>query len=306
MNRSTAAQIEGLPERSITDYADSDIRRTGVRNAGGDLGMQARVTAFGMLMAIEAWGTGGEVERRPLRPGLPTIDIVFVQEGSFEYLQGGAWQRSSSALMIAPSGLPHRVRFVEPWRFHVLRIPREALLAYVPMLIDQVMLFDELTVSERAMLAFLEQSISVTEDTSERERFTVDRMLLEMAGTLIIGRQGGPQQAGSPRAALREKALQHIAEHRSEVQLTPQMVAQFLGVSLRRLQAVFAEAESSVAGEIRRERARVARSMLQDARFDEADVSTIAEQTGFGTSASMRRALKELYGLAPRELRNGR
>lgn len=303
MGMSSAASLEGLPDRSITDYGDGDLRRTGVRSASGELGMQARVTAFGAHMVIEAWGTGGEIERRPLRPGLPTADIIFVQEGEFEYLHGSAWLRSTGPLMIAPSGLPHRVRFIGAWRFIVVRIPREALLQYVPMLADQVMIFTDLTVSERSMQAFLESAVAGKELASEDESRTVDRLVLDMAGTLIRGRQGGPQQTGTPKAVLRERALKDIADHRAEIGLTPQSVAERVGVSLRRLQALFAEVNSSVAGEIRRERGRVARSMLQDARFDDLDVSQIAEQAGFGSTASMRRALSDLYGLGPKELR---
>ena len=306
METSSAAGIEGLADRSITDYADGDLRRVGVRSATGELGMQARVTAFGMLMVIEAWGTGGEIERRPLRPGLPTIDIIFVREGTFEYLDGSSWATSQGPLMIAPSGLPHRVRFIGPWRFDVVRIPREALLAYVPMLADEVSIFRELTVSERAMQAFLQQAISERELVSEQESRTVDRLLLDMAGTLVLGRQGGPEQTGTPRAVLRERALRDIAERRGDPQLSSQSVADEVGVSLRRLQSVFAEANSSVAGEIRRERARVARSMLQDARFDALGLSDLAAQVGFGSPASMRRALGDIYGLGPRELRVGR
>lgn len=302
----SAPNVEGLPERSITDFAEGDFQRTGVRGSGGEIGMQARVSAFGAVIVIEAWGTGSEVERRPLRPGLPTIDIVFVNEGEFEYLDGSEWRVSSGPLMIAPSGLPRRVRFLGPWRFVVVRIPREALLAYVPMLNDEVGVYSELTVTERAMQGFLEQAVAGEELVSEGESRTVDRLVLDMAGTLVLGRQGAAWPQGTPRAVVRERALAEIAGNADDVRFTPQALAGRIGVSLRHLQAVFAEAESSVAAEIRRERARVARSVLQDARFDALDVREVAAQSGFGSPASMRRALDELYGVGPKELRIAR
>lgn len=306
MTTISAANVEGLPERSITDYAGGDLLRTGVRGVGGELGMQARVTAFGALMVIEAWGSGSEIERRPLRPGLPTIDIIFVDHGEFEYLDGQTWRTSSGPLMVAPSGLPRRVRFLGSWRFVVVRVPREAMLPYAPMLADEVGIYTDLTTTERAMQAFLEQAVAGEDLVSEGESRTVDRLVLDMAGTLVLGRQGATIPQGTPRAVVRERALADIAEHAGELRLTPQLVAERIGVSLRHLQSIFAEAGSSVAAEIRRERARVARSVLQDARFDRLSISDVAQQAGFGSAASMRRALDDLYGFGPKELRVGR
>ncbi len=302
----SAPGVEGLPARSITAYGSREISQTGVRGVGGAHGVNAHVRAFGALLVIEAWGTASEIERRPLRPGFPTIDIIFVEEGEFEYLDGSAWRSSAGPLMIAPSGLPHRVRFITDWRFIVARVPREALLAYVPMLADTVSIGSELRMPERAMQALLTDLVRNPEPASESDSQIVDRQVLDMAGTLVLGRQqpnGGP---GGPHGSLRSRALAAIAERSGEVRLSPQELADGLNISLRRLQGVFAEARSSVAGEIRRERARVARALLQDARFDGMSTAEVAERAGFGSSTSMRRALEELYGLSARELRTRR
>lgn len=301
-----APMIEGLPERSITEWGSGDFARTGVRSAGGAPALNARVRAFGAVLVIEAWGPASEIERRPLRPGLPTIDIIFVEQGEFEYLDGGGWHTSRGPLLIAPSGLPHRVRFLGDWRFVVARVPRDAMLAYVPMLEDTVGIYTDLTMPERAMHAFLAQSVSDDGEVSEVESSIVDRQVLDMAGTLVLGRHGRALTLDNPRAVLRQRALAAIAERGGDVRFSPEALAAEIGVSLRRLQDVFAEADSSVAAEIRRERARVARSLLQDPRFDALDTGALAERAGFGSSASMRRALEEVYGLTPRELRMGR
>lgn len=306
MPESKASVVEGLAERSITEYEGGDLPREGVTSATGDLGMSARVRAFGAILVIEAWGSGSEIERRPLRPGLPTIDIIFVDHGEFEYFDGSTWVRSEGPLMIAPSGLPHRVRFLGDWRFIVARVPREALLPYVPMLLDQAGVYSDLTTTELAMQAFLAQSVASDLSVSEGESRTVDRLVLDMAGSLVLGRQGHEIASGTPRAVLRERALAKIAELRGDVRLSPTMLADGLGVSLRHLQSVFADAESSVAGEIRRERARVARAQLQDPHLDHLSIGEVAGRAGFGSASSMRRALEELYGLGPSELRTTR
>lgn len=297
--------VEGLAERSLTEYRERELVHSGVRGVGGELGMQATVRAFGAILVIQAWGTGSEVERRELRPGLPTLDVIFVEQGEFEYLDGTMWKRSRGPLMVAPSGLPQRVRFIGEWRFIVARIPREAMLPYVPLLADTVGIYSDLTVPERAMQAFLTHAVASGQEVSEGESRTVDRLVLDMAGALVAGRQGAGRQPGTPHSLLRDRALAVIAEQSSDPRLAPAGVAAEVGSSLRHLQAVFAEVGTSVAGEIRRTRARTARVLLQDGGSAGLDIATIAVRAGFGSSASMRRVLEELYGAGPRELRSG-
>ncbi|MBN9612358.1 MAG: hypothetical protein J0H64_02635, partial [Actinobacteria bacterium] len=79
----TAPEIDGLGERSITEFEGGDLTREGVRAVGGKLEMSARVRAFGAIMVIDASGPASEFERRPLRPDLPTIDLIFMQQGGF-------------------------------------------------------------------------------------------------------------------------------------------------------------------------------------------------------------------------------
>lgn len=306
MQQQSAPQVEGLEDRSITHYGQQDLQRTGVRGVGGDLGMQAKVRAFGHVLVIEAAGTGSEFERRPLKPGLPTIDVIFVSEGEFAYLEGATWHTSRGPLMVAPSGLPHRVRFTGPWRFIVARIPRDALLPFVPGLADDVGIYSDLTIPERAMEAFLAQSVRSEDEVTSGDGQSVGRLVLEMAGALVRGRQGNSWHVGTPQAVIRDKAFSVITAGYADPTLDPARVAREVGVSLRHLQALFADAGSSVAAELRRERARVARSMLQDSRFDKLGVEQVAEQSGFGSSVSLRRALDVLYQLSPKELRQGR
>ena len=299
----SAASVEGLEDGSITVYGQNDLVRQGVRGVGGTLGMAARVRAFGSVLVIEVSGTGSEFERRPLKPGLPTIDIIFVERGEFAFTDGSSWVSSSAPLMIAPSGLPHRVRFTSAWSFVVARISREALLPFVPMLSDEVRIYDELSVPERAMRAFLQQAVEGEDQVSPGDRHTIDTMVLEMAGRMLRGRQGEKLSPASPHAMLRDRVMLSIAQQRADLQLEPARLAREAGVSLRHLQAVFSGAGTSVAGEIRRERARVARSTLQDARFDELSIEEVAREAGFGSATSMRRALEQIYRLSPRELR---
>lgn len=299
----TAASFEGLEDRSITHYDQDRLQQLGVRGVDGGVNMAARVRAYGAILAIGASGGPSEFERRPLRPDLPTIDIIFVEQGEFAYLEGDDWVSSRGPLMIAPSGLPNRVRFTSDWAFTVVRVPRQAVLRFVPMLTDNVRIFPTLTVPERAMMAFLQQSITSEDPVSPGDSRTVDHVVLEMAGTLLRERNGDLLPLGSPQAVLRDRMMVEIARRSTDPQFDPAGLAREAGVSLRHLQSIFSQSGTSLAGEIRRERARVARSSLQDPRLDALPLREIAARSGFGSSASMRRALNELYRLNPRDLR---
>ncbi len=303
MGEPTAADIEGLSNRSITVYQQADLTREGVRGVGGPVSMAARVRTYGSVLVVGANGTGSEFERRPLRPGLPTMDIIFVQQGEFAYLDGGAWLRSTGPLLLAPSGLPNRVRFTTAWKFVVARIPRAALLPFVPMLTDEVRIFPELTLPERAMEAFLEHSVNSEQDVTENDSHTVNRVILEMAGALLRERQGEALAPQAPRMALRNRALAEIANNAGDRQFDPVRLAAVLQVSLRHLQSCFSATGTTIAAEIRRERARTARTILQDPRFDELSINEVSAESGFGSSSSMRRALEDTYHLTATELR---
>lgn len=208
--------------------------------------------------------------------------------------------------MVAPSGLPHRVRFLGAWKFTVARIPREALQTYVPMLSDTVGIYSDLTLSERSMMAFMTQAVESDQDASANDTQLVSRTVLEMAGSLVRHRQGQLWTLGTPQAMLIDRALALIIQECGDPELGSERIARSVGVSLRHLQDLFADRHTSIAAEIRRERSRVARSLLQDPRFGDINVQVIAERAGFGSGSSMRRALDALYGLSPNALRKRR
>ena len=301
-----AHETSKLESHSIAEYSQDDLRRVGTRGVSGYLGMQARVRAFDPVTIVSASGAGSEVERRLSRPGEPTIDIVFIESGEFEYYVGGTWRHNTAALLIAPTGSPRRVRFLGPWSFIIARIPRAALLEYVPVVDDDVYVYPTLTLPERAMSGFLMQMVESDDPVSETGSVSIARLLVKMAGNLLLERQNGEVLQGSPRAVSLDKAMAFIAVESEAPELTPVHVAAAVNVSLRQLQAIFAEVGTSIAQEIRRARARNARSMLQNPSCDKWTVEQVSELSGFATVRNMRRALLEIYCLTAKELRDTR
>jgi transcriptional regulator GlxA family with amidase domain len=138
------------------------------------------------------------------------------------------------------------------------------------------------------------------------EQYAIEQLVMEMSGAVLLDRIGAVTGQGSPHAVLRERAIAVIAQQCGDPGLNPSRVAHEVQSSLRQLQLVFSESGNSVAGEIRRQRARLAHSLLVDSRFDVLSIDQIAQRAGFNSPMSLRRALDEAYETTPRALRAAR
>ncbi|GAA2920056.1 AraC-like DNA-binding protein [Microbacterium keratanolyticum] len=284
----------------IQDFRHRRFMEEGVRTVGGDTGMHARVRPIGTTLLIHATGSRSEFTRKPLDPGIDQIDITMVDRGEYSYLDDGRWHHVTSALMIAPSGLPHRVQFDREWEMTLLRVPRAMLLPYAPIIRDEIQLYPELTLFEGSVGTFARQLIVDDRAASGSEATAVERVIREMVGTLVQQRYGHDSGAG---ATVWDRALSAIRARATDPNLSPEQVARDVGCSLRQLQSILSRNDTSVAGEIRRERTRYARQLLRDSNADNLGIDEIARRSGFGSSSTLRRALGTLYERTPREIR---
>lgn len=292
-----------ISDRDVAEFSSSDLHREGTRSRDAML-MDAVVHAFGPVFVIEASGGPTDIERRPLLPGMPTIDFVFVERGTFTYLEDGAWLESSDPLLLAPSGLPMRVRFLTDWKFFVARIQREALLPFLPRLPEGATVYADLTLPERAMRAYVTELAGAHSKASSGDAATVSRMVIEMAGALL--RHRFPLLTSQPPKGTLDvwgDAMGVIARECRDAEFGTNELAAAVGCSVRQLQLVFTRHETSVGAELRRERARIARSILQNPEHDALPSGEVAARSGFGSASTMYRALLDSYGVTQQELR---
>ncbi|WP_307362465.1 AraC family transcriptional regulator [Microbacterium murale] len=252
------------------------------------------------------WGDAAEFIVHP-DPEEHHLSFVFVETGTFTSRYADEpWLAFEAGLIVAPHGIARQVRFNESWRVLIAQMPRAALTAFVPQLPNAVSAFPDRRLLDQAMKSFLTEVIDRNESTSAIERYAIEQLVMEMGGAVLLDRLGTGGVHGSPRAVLRDRALAVIAQQGADLSLTPSRVAHDVSSSLRHLQSIFAEAGTTVAGEIRRQRARLARSLLTDSRYDVLTVEQVAQRSGFGNAMSLRRALHDVYRASPRTLRSGR
>lgn len=107
--------------------------------------------------------------------------------------------------------------------------------------------------------------------------------------------------AYSSHAVQLERAKSYITIHAAETTLTPSGVAAALGISLRALQALFAEEQDTPSDYIWHCRLKRARAALASQRVE--SIGTIALVSGFSDFAHFSRRFKAAYGMSPREFR---
>ncbi len=291
----------------IRRYDAEDFRALGARGLDGRVHAQAVERVFGRVRVVRVQGGGLELETQGPGEGPEMLDFVFLDEGQFSYREGREWIRLKARFLIVSEEVKRRVRLAGRWRLALVQVPREAMEGFVaelPQRIDQV---ERRSMLDLSMQAFVVTMLQHDREATAIENYAAEQLLLEMSGAVLLDRcSGAGVERGSPRAVLRDRAMAVIAQQCADVELNPERVAREVRTSLRQLQVVFAEIGTTVAGEIRRRRTRLASALLTDSRYDVLTIDHIAERSGFGTTMSMRRALQEAFGAGPRELRSRR
>ena len=280
-----------IGDRSIEQFESADLAREGTRGRG-PLEMNASVHALGPVLLVDASGEPQEIERRPLLPGMPTLDFIFVETGTFTYSVGSSWERCEGPLMIAPSGMPQHVRFITPWRFLVARIATEALASFLPVIPTSATAYETLSIPERAMRGYLASAGHPTA-AEPAESLTASRLIVEMAGAVLRDRATTTSSRRDTGAGIWGHALAIIVEECSNSEFGPATLAGKVGCSLRRLQGEFSVHGTTVAAEIRRERARTARGWVRGRAQSGSSTAVMARRSGFAATSTMYRVLAE-------------
>lgn len=235
------------------------------------------------------------------------VDIYFVNSGVIRDPYSGAQGQGEQSVVVIPGGRELQSPFMGASEAKRIRIQRSAAETFVPHALDSITVTPVRSRLDVAAEAFIGAIMNEpSRHGSAIESYATEQILLELTGSLLLDHCGVSWDSTSLTSVLRDQAMAVIAQRCDDRELNPEAVAKAVQSSLRRVQAAFAEVGNSIAAEIRRQRGRLARTLLTDARYDVLSVQQIAEQTGFGTTAALRRALDELYGCGPRDLRDRR
>jgi len=136
------------------------------------------------------------------------------------------------------------------------------------------------------------------------------RFVLSFLNTLsvafAVGESGEPEPAQSGALELRRQQVRsYIDRHFHQSVLTVGDIARHLGLSARYLQLAFAAEGESPLDYLRARRLSEAATRLRDPAYRRDDITRIAFDCGFNSSAHFATEFRRRYGLSPREYRQG-
>lgn len=123
----------------------------------------------------------------------------------------------------------------------------------------------------------------------------------------VIARCQGVEAALSPearRSALRVRINAFVEQHLADPAITPQMIADAHHISLRHLQQLLAEDDTSPAAWIRHRRLERCRRDLANPGLNARPIQAIAARWGFTDPTHFSRLFRATYGIPPRDYRN--
>lgn len=283
---------------------DRALAAHGVRRIGDRPGLRSRQRTSGEVVLLSTNGGTSELHVDTVSAYPDHAVFAFVRAHAlWSRLDGEPWVQATDGLVIAAHGFTRRLRWAGGWRFVAALVPRAAVASFVPSLPPDATVYAERRLLDTSMQQFLDCLLDTDDKASAIEQYAIEQLVMEMSGAVLLDRIGGVSGQGSPHAVLRERAIAVIAQQCGDPALNPAQVAHEVQSSLRQLQLVFSESGNSVAAEIRRQRARLAHSLLVDSRYDVLSIDQIAQRAGFHSPMSMRRALDEAYQATPRALR---
>ncbi|WP_151731329.1 helix-turn-helix domain-containing protein, partial [Acinetobacter seifertii] len=94
-------------------------------------------------------------------------------------------------------------------------------------------------------------------------------------------------------------------ENLAKPDLTPKLIAEHIGVSLRHLYRLFLQENLSINKYIQLKRLEKVKADLLDKRNKQSSITQVALKWGFWDGAHFSKIFKKTYGISPKEFREG-
>ncbi|WP_299674167.1 helix-turn-helix domain-containing protein [uncultured Roseobacter sp.] len=134
-------------------------------------------------------------------------------------------------------------------------------------------------------------------------REMVQETLIDLIATGLAAESAAALELSSPEQQILLRARALIAEHLGHPDLDRTMVAQALGMSVRRLNGIFAKDGGSLSRVIRHMRLEAVARDLRDPRCQVLSIGQIAFRYGFSNLQSFSTQFRKRFGMSPRAYR---
>ncbi|MGY4487776.1 AraC-like DNA-binding protein [Bradyrhizobium sp. LM3.2] len=220
-------------------------------------------------------------------------------------MRGSDFAIANGSFATSHTDLPYRTAPLGAGGFHlrILKIPLSGLARQDKRMRELApRTFDDPSLAPLLGACFADLGEAAADDDSAADAASLVQALAHLA--LIergIVRPGSRLGQAALRTARLSQARRLIARHLQEPDLTPMMVADLLGISVRHLHMLFESATRSFSQTVTDERLKHSRRLMREA--PDRLIADIAASCGFDSLATYYRVFNAAYGMAPGDFR---
>lgn len=186
----------------------------------------------------------------------------------------------------------------------VVQLPKERLLARLPnaQMMGGMRIDGQSGIGKLVRENILAFSGYINEGNATTEVLLQDT-LIDLIATGLASGIGASADLSSPEEHILLRVRSYIGAHLGDPDLDRNRVADELGMSVRRLNDIFAKGGASISEEIRRKRLESVRVDLRDARFASRTISEIAMKNGFSNLQHFSNMFRSAFDITPKAYR---
>jgi AraC-like DNA-binding protein len=236
----------------------------------------------------------------------PSDDVFFTVhlegEGIIRQDDRAALTRAGEGVFYDASQ-PYDLDYAEKSRKIVVQIARRELYGNGRDAMPTALPMAAATPSLRVLRATVTELVGIANELDPVDAESMGLVVIDLLAAAVASSRAGHVVSPTIRAALLRELKATVAAELGEANLSPAYLAARHHVSLRYLQALFAEDGSSPAAYIREQRLSTAYRQLGSAQYAHLPIAAIAYQTGFADLSTFTRAFRRRFDQTPTDRR---
>lgn len=262
---------------------------------------------FANFGSSKVWGSGQVVQRRACditQCDDESVLLSFQVKNQCEVSQGGRSTIINPGEFAAyRSSDPYRLRLCDDFQQHVLQVPHCALRNRLPSI-------DSLTAKRvsadvgAAIYFSIRKIIGLGASSNAVMRACLEDTIIDLIATGLASLENGQTKIRESGQKTLIRARCFITENCNRSELSRTDVGKAVGVSVRRLNELFAAENSSIQSEIREARLQSICADLTDPRLTHVPVADIAFRRGIENAQHFSRQFKARFGQTPTSYRS--
>ncbi|WP_323019176.1 helix-turn-helix domain-containing protein [Pararhodobacter sp.] len=209
-------------------------------------------------------------------------------------------------MAIYDSTQPYLIDLGDGFAKTVIQLPRERLLARLPL---ARMMGGQRIDGQSGIGKLVRENILTFAETMDGRDPAVTALLqdivIDLVATGLASVADGHLDLASPEQLILIRARSYISDTVTDPELNRSKVAEHIGLSVRRLNDIFAKDGSSISEEIRRQRLERVAADLRDPRLQGLSISEIAMRCGYENLQHFSTLFRSAHGVSPRAWRAG-